>query len=75
MLPVATEGWKKPCVGDDVPIQGESDRSLTKTSAVIPEVVFAVHVFRVDDTGLSSLDDFVPEYHLQGKIPSASNGD
>ena len=39
----------------------------TKTVAIIPEIIFCVHVFEVEDGIFTSEDDFVPENDLKLK--------
>lgn len=66
MIAKTEEGWQESSVGDDIPAKGESDVFMTtETIAIIPEVIFGVHVLKVENCVVTTKNNFVPENNLK----------
>lgn len=66
MLAETEECRQEASIGDDVPAKSESYVLVcTQAVAVIPEVVFSVHILEVQHGVLPAEDDFVPENNLE----------
>lgn len=62
----AEEGWQESSVGNDVPAEGESDILVcTKSIAIIPEVIFGIHILKIEYSVVATENDFVPENNLK----------
>ena len=69
MLADTEESWQKSCIWDDIPAQCEGDVLVSpKTVAVIPEIIFCVHVLEVQHGILTAKNNFVPKHDLKDEI-------
>lgn len=61
MFTDSEKGWQETRIGNYVPAKGEGDVFVcTQTVSVIPEVIFRVHIFEVQNSVFTAQDDFVP---------------
>lgn len=68
MLAETEESRKETSIGNDVPTKGEGDIFVSaETVAVVPEIIFRVHVLEIENCILSAKNYLVPENNLKEK--------
>lgn len=69
MFAEAEESWQEASIWDDVPAERKCDIFVcSETISIIPEIIFRVHVFKIENSIFSTKDNLVPENNLKQEL-------